>query len=262
MSDDFRLVGVLHLLPLPASPAPSPGLQAVIDRALHDAEALVSGGIGECIIENIGDAPFVPGPVDPHVPAMMTAVALAVRARFGEALALGVNILRNDAQAALAVAMACGARFVRVNVHIGSAWTDQGLIEGRAHHTLRYRRELGGEPGVQIVADVLVKHAVPAGQDSLEQVALEVAERGRADVLVVSGTRTGAATDLQQVTRVRAVVPARPIWVGSGVTAQTLPQTCAAADGAIVGTDLHRDRQLAAPLERERVRRLVGARTR
>ena len=40
--------------------------------------------------------------------------------------------------------------------------TDQGLIEGNAYDTLRFRQQIC--PRVKIFADVHVKHAVPLGQ--------------------------------------------------------------------------------------------------
>jgi membrane complex biogenesis BtpA family protein len=249
-------MGVLHLLPLPGGPVDSPGLAAVLERALADAVALREGGIEAAVIENFGDAPFMAGRVDPHVPAMMGVIGARVRAETG--LDLGVNVLRNDVAAALGVAAACGASFVRVNVHIGAAWTDQGLIQGKAYETLRYRRELGSG-GIRIAADVLVKHASPAGETRIEAVCQETALRGRADVLIVTGAHTGGTTSLREVERARAAVPDRPIWVGSGVTVSTIKGVAAVAGGAIVGTWLHRDGVLAAPLDVERVRRLVGA---
>jgi len=254
--DQCALTGVLHLLPLPAAPLSSPGFAAVLDRALSDAETLVEGGISSCIIENLGDAPFSGGMVQPHVPAMIAVIGSAVRARFGDALTLGVNILRNDAMSALGAAAACGADFVRINVHVGAAWTDQGLIQGRAHETLRYRRELGAE-NIKIAADVLVKHAAPAGQTDLKEVARETAWRGGADILIVTGSRTGGVTDLRQVEVARDAVSDRPIWVGSGVTPGNLPAVRKVADGAIIGTWLHHDSVLTAPLSLERIRRLV-----
>lgn len=254
----FSLMGVVHLLPLPGAPSGSPGLEAVMSRALHDATALREGGIEAAVIENFGDAPFVGGRVDPHVPAMMAVIGARIRAETG--LKLGINVLRNDAAAAVAVAAGCGASFVRVNVHVGAAWTDQGLIQGQAYQTLRYRRELGADAGhIQIAADVLVKHAAPAGVSAIEEVAKETALRGHADVLIVTGARTGGATALRDVERVRQAVPERPVWVGSGVTASTIAGVRAVASGAIVGTWLHRDSELSAPLDVERVRRLVGA---
>ena len=47
----------------------------------------------------------------------MTALAMEIRAKFG--IPLGINMLRNDGQSALAVAVACDAAFIRVNVCVG-----------------------------------------------------------------------------------------------------------------------------------------------
>jgi len=55
---------------------------------------------------------------------------------------VGANVLRNDAAAALALAAACAPEFIRVNVHTGASVTDQGLVQGRAHQTLRRRDRL------------------------------------------------------------------------------------------------------------------------
>ena len=62
-------------------------------------------------------------------------------------------MLRNDGSAAVAVAHAVGARFVRINVLCGVRATDQGLISGRAHEVLRERSLLGAE-SIRILADV------------------------------------------------------------------------------------------------------------
>lgn len=263
-SDDFLLVGVLHLLPLPAGPGPSPGVAAVVERALRDAETLLEGGIGSCIVENLGDAPFTAGSVKPHVPAVLAVVADRLRQAHGMDLRVGLNILRNDAHSALGAAVASGAEFVRVNVLTGSVWTDQGLVEGRAHDVLRYRRALGMDPAdsdvsIRVCADVCVKHGVPAGGALLRHVAADTAYRGRADVLIVSGEATGSATDLVDVRAVTAAIPDRPVWVGSGVTASSIDSVRLACHGAIVGTALHRDGVLTAPLDLDRVRAIKGA---
>jgi hypothetical protein len=76
--------------------------------------------------------------------AAMTSCALAVREACPQ-LPLGINVLRNDAAAALAIAVAVGASCVRVNVLSGARVTDQGVIEGRAAELLRLRRTLAGE---------------------------------------------------------------------------------------------------------------------
>lgn len=249
------VIGVLHLAPLPGAPVPGPGLDAVIQRALVDAEALAVGGARGVIVENLGDAPFASGPVEPHVVAALSRVALTVRERFGDALCVGVNALRNDALGALGAAAAAGAGFVRVNVHVGAMVTDQGLIEGRARDTLLYRQRI--DPGLGIVADVLVKHAVPLGDQQLEDVARDTWHRGHADALVVTGRGTGRPTAPDDLRRVRSAVPLAPLWLGSGLTLASIPTLGPLVDAAIVGTVLHEGEQLDRPLDPERVRQVV-----
>lgn len=249
------LIGVVHLLPLPGAPRSGPGLDVVERRATDDARALAAGGADAVIVENLGDAPFDADHVAPATVAAMTRVVLAVRAAAPD-LRVGVNVLRNDALAALAVAAATGSSFVRVNVHVGAMVTDQGLIEGRARQTLLERNRLGARVG--IVADVLVKHAVPLGEPNLEDVARDTALRGGADVLVVSGAGTGRPTDPDRVRRLRSALPRVPVWLGSGTTPERL-RDFPPLQGAIVGTWLHRDEDLDAPLDPERVRAMRAA---
>jgi uncharacterized protein len=252
----FTFVGVVHLLPLPAGPRPSVGFAAVRARALADAAALADGGAHAAILENYGDAPFPRGPVEPHVVAFVAALAAELRARH-PALELGINLLRNDARAAMGVAAAVGAGFVRVNVLAGAMVTDQGVIEGEAHALLRYRRELGAE--VRVVADVLVKHAAPLAAVSAGTMAADTWHRAGADVLVVTGEGTGRPADPGRAEEVRRAVPDARLWVGSGVTEETAAAWRARVDGAIVGSALHDGGDTGAPLDPERVRRMARA---
>lgn len=228
----------------------------VLARALEDARALVEGGMDGLLLENYGDAPFTPARVPPATVAAMAVVAAALRQAF-PGVPLGVNVLKNDARAALAVACAAGARFIRVNVHAGVVVADQGLVHGDAYHTLRDRRLL--DVDILIFADVHSKHAVPLGGTDLEQQARDLVHRGLADALVVSGRATGAPTAPADVTRVREAVPGVPVLVGSGVTPESVRQWLEVVDGVIVGTALKRDGDVRNPVDPERVRRLVTA---
>ena len=218
----------------------------MLERALADARTLAAGGADALIIENLGDCPFTAGSVDAFTIAAMTRIAGAVRAAD---LPMGINVLRNDALGALAVAAAAEADFIRVNVHTGVMVADQGVLTGTARQTLLERRRLGVR--VAIAADVHVKHAVPLGDSRIEDAAHDTWHRGDADVLIISGAGTGKPTDPTDVRTVRAAVPESTIWIGSGIsTNRPLPEE---ADGAIVGTYLHRDSDLTAPLDPERV---------
>ena len=253
------MVGVVHLLPLPGAPRWGGDFAAILDRARGDLLALAEGGVDAAIVENFGDAPFRPGAVEPESIAAMARVLTELGPL--TPLPLGVNVLRNDPAAALALAAVCGGpdAFIRVNVHTGAMVTDQGIIEGRADRTLRRRAELGAGGRVAILADVLVKHAAPLAPLAIEDAARDAVERGLADGLIVTGLGTGRATDLDDARRVRAALPDVPLFVGSGVTPENARETLDVADGAIVGTALKAGGVTSAPVDVERVRRFVAA---
>lgn len=250
------LIGMVHLCALPGSPGWSgEPLGSIIDDAVRDVQALDIGGANALMIENFFDVPFAKNHVPPHTIAAMSNVVAAIRAQ--TTLPLGVNVLRNDAHAALAIAHICGAQFVRVNVYVGAAVTDQGIIEGAARDAVLYRHELRAD--VAIWADVCVKHAAQLGTVLLEDAARDAVHRGRADALIVSGTATGYATDVEDVRRVKTVVPDTPILVGSGFNVDTAASLLLYADGAIVGTSLKQNGKVELPVEAERVSALRAA---
>jgi membrane complex biogenesis BtpA family protein len=252
----MRLIGMVHLPPLPGSPRWDGSIDRVIAAALADARALVDNGMDAVIVENYGDAPFTRGRVAASTVAAMAVIAHEIRRALPDTR-LGVNVLKCDARSALGIAAAVGARFIRVNVLAGAVVADQGIVETDAYDVLRERRLLGAD--VAIFADVQGKHAVPLAPVDLEQQARDLASRALADGLVVSGRATGEATPLDDVKRVRSAVPDVPILVGSGVTPETAPELLSLADALIVGTSLKRDGDVSGPVDPARVRRLVDA---
>ena len=249
------LIGMVHLAPLPGSPRWELPMDAIIQRAVEDAAALEAAGLDGIMVENFGDIPFYPDRVPPETLAAVTVCAREVVR--STRLPVGVNLLRNDGAGALSIAHAAGARFIRVNVHTGVAAADQGLLTGRAHETLRLRAQLRAE--VAIFADVWAKHATPFPGSELEQAAEDTFRRGLADALIVSGSGTGKPTDLTRVSLIKNAVPEAPVLIGSGVTPETVSETLAVADGAIVGSVLMRDGQAGASIDPERAAALTRA---
>ena len=135
------LVGMLHLPPLPGSPLGRSSLDAIESRLLSDAGVLSEAGFDAAILENYGDVPFFKDRVDPVTIAAMTRLAVAVHRGAGD-LRLGINVLRNDAAGALAIAFAVDAAFIRVNVARNELSTVDGKrtspiqdgADGRAPH--------------------------------------------------------------------------------------------------------------------------------
>jgi hypothetical protein len=249
------VIGMVHLRALPGSPRWAGSMETLVQAALEDARALAEGGVDALLVENHGDVPFAAGRVDSATVAGMAVVVAEIRQAV--ALPIGVNVLKSDALSALAVAAAAGARFVRVNVHVGAVVADQGLLVSGAHDTLRYRRLLGLD--IKILADVQVKHGMPLAPIPIEQEARDCVARALADGLVVSGVATGEPTPMSDLKRVRGAVPEVPLLVGSGATPETAAELLSVADGLIVGTAVKRDGILANPVDPRRVRRLVEA---
>ncbi len=249
------LIGVVHLPPLAGSPSHVLTMEAIVERACSDARALAEAGFDAIFVENFGDMPFAATTLSP---ASLGAMAVAAdRVRREVSLPLGINALRNDALAALGIASASGARFVRVNVHTGVCATDQGLLTGRADETLRYRKLLGQR--IAILADVHVKHATPISEPQIELAARSCAYRGLADGLIVTGPETGEPVDLDQLRSVRNAVPDRRLFVGSGATVDTVASLLSVATGVIVGTGIKVESITTNPVDPARAREFVRA---
>jgi hypothetical protein len=254
------LIGVVHLPAMPGDPAhEAGGFADAIEAARRDAAALAAGGADALIVENFGSAPFPKGtPEQPTPPHQIAALALAVAACRETGLPVGVNVLRNDARAAVGIAAATGAAFVRVNVHVGACVTDQGVIEGRAFETLRYRRALGADR-VAVLADVRVKHAAPLAERPVADEVADALARGRADAVVVTGRGTGAPVDRALLEEVRAAAGDAPVVIGSGLRPDRVEALVPLADAALVGTWLKEGGDVRAPVDPARVRRLADA---
>lgn len=252
------VIGVIHLLPLPGSARWDGHLEPVVLRAEQEAAALATGGVHGIIIENFFDAPFTKTRVDTATACAMSLIVKRIMNICD--LPIGINVLRNDALTAMAIASVTGARFIRVNVLTGAMVTDQGIIEGDAHALQLYSRQLLAHKQVKVFADVLVKHASPLSKDAdIRLIAKDTVQRALADGLIVSGAETGSAPDLTDFQQVKSVLPDVPLLAGSGCTKENISAVMSIADGVIVASSLKRQNVLENPVDVERVRALVGA---
>ena len=220
-------------------------MDTVLEAALRDARRLARAGFDALLVENHGDAPFPKDSSEPHVHAAM---ALVVKALQDETvLPVGVNCLRNDALGAMGVAAVTGARFIRVNVLVGTSATDQGIIEGRARELLAYRSRLAAP--VAILADLDVKFATPLQRQEIPEALQSLIQRGGADGIIVTGPATGTAPDPEEVAAVSLALPqGTPLVVGSGVSSENLSHFDERVSGFIVGSSLKEGGDVSAPV--------------
>ena len=150
------LIGMVHVQALPGAPgAPGSGLsvEAIAAQAVEEARMLIDAGFSGLLLENMHDVPYLLREVGPEVVAAMTAVGAAVREAVRD-VPLGIQILAGANRAALAVAHAIGAQFIRAEGFVFSSIADEGLLaEADAGPLLRERKRIGAE-NVKILADI------------------------------------------------------------------------------------------------------------
>jgi uncharacterized protein len=249
------LIGMLHVGPLPGTPAARDPVDRLIEQALSEARVYRDAGFTAVLLENMHDRPYLRGRVGPEITATMTAVGREVKRATG--LPLGVQVLAGANREALAVAHACGADFVRVEGYVFAHVADEGLIESSAGELLRYRRAIGADR-VLVLADVKKKHAAHAitADVSIVETA-RAAEFFLADGVILSGAATARAASPAEVRDVADAV-AVPVLVGSGVTAANLSDY-AHAHGFIVGSAVKVGGDWSQPIDPDAARIVATA---
>jgi uncharacterized protein len=258
------LIGVIHLPPLPGSPnAPFDSTAAEIiekvgERAIREALTLQKAGFHGVILENFGDAPFYSRRTPVETVAAMSILAGAVREACKDLL-VGVNVLRNDAHSALAIAAVSGCDLIRVNVLSGVAATDQGWIEGEAATLMRERARLKAE--VAVMADVHVKHAQSLSSPDLELAIEETILRAGADAVILTGSTTGRSVNIEALQKASFLTRKLkvPLLVGSGLDADNFSTIAPLVDGVIVSSALRKGGQAGEPLDNRRITRFMKA---
>jgi membrane complex biogenesis BtpA family protein len=248
------LIGMVHVGALPGTPAATQPVDALVEAALADARAYRAAGFDAILVENMHDVPYLRDP-GPEIVAAMARLCCEVRS---VGLPTGVQVLAGANREALAVALAAGLDFVRVEGFVYAHVADEGLIQACAGELLRYRRQIGAGR-VAIFADIKKKHsshAITADVDIAETA--RTAEFFAADGLIVTGTRTGVAPDAGDLRAVRGAT-GLPLLIGSGLTAANLPQFLPLADAFIVGSDAKVDGHWANAVCPERAGRLAKA---
>jgi hypothetical protein len=224
------LIGMIHMPPLPGAPSNALSMKQLTEFALSEADKLEGAGLDACIVENVGDTPLFKESLPPYSVAAMANVTKEVVAH--TRMKVGVNMLRNACEEALSVAHVAGARFIRCNILIGAYATDQGIIEGCSARVARLKKTLNSN--VLVFGDVHVKHAYPIFNVEIEYAAQDLAERGGADAVIVSGARSPVPPSFDRVKKVRDAID-KPVLIGSGISLANVRKFYERSDGIIIG---------------------------
>ncbi|WP_153769954.1 BtpA/SgcQ family protein [Labrenzia sp. CE80] len=257
-SSDKALLGMIHCPSFPGSPRyKDASIEAIYDACMRDADALVGGGFDGLVIENHGDIPFSkPEDIGHETAAFMSVVTDRIKAATG--VPLGINVLANAPIPALAIALAAGASFIRVNQWANAYVANEGFLEGRAGEALRYRSLLRAEH-IKVFADSHVKHgahAITADRTIPEQTR-DLAFFD-ADVVIATGQRTGNAATIEEIEEIRSATDL-PLMVGSGVTRENIGEVLSCTNGVIVASSLKVGGAWWNPVDPARVKAFMEA---
>jgi hypothetical protein len=255
---DKALIGMIHCAPFPGAPRyRGTGVDAIYDVAMRDAEALIEGGLHGLIIENHGDIPFSkPDDIGPETSAFMSVVTDRIGRATG--VPMGINVLANAPIPAFAIAMAGGARFIRVNQWANAYVANEGFMEGRAAEAMRYRSALRAEH-IKVFADSHVKHGAHAitADRTIEELTRDLAFFD-ADVIIATGQRTGNSATVEEIETIGAATHL-PLLVGSGVSKDNILDILKRTSGVIVASSLKEGGVWWNPVEPARVKAFVEA---
>ncbi len=250
------LIGTVHLPPMPGAAGYCGNVRDIFDSVIGDAVAYKEEGFDALIVENTHDTPYLKGAVHPETVSAMTYITGEIQKRVG--LPMGVQVLAGANLEALAIAVALGLDFIRVEGFVFAHVGDEGFHDACAPALLRRRFDLKADR-VKIFADIKKKHAshaITADVDLAESA--RAAEFFKADGVVVTGVRTGSAPSPDEAREAKESVDIS-VLIGSGVDPDNLRDFASCSDALIIGSYVKEGGKWQNPVDRERCREIMKA---
>lgn len=252
---DKPVIAMAHLPALPGTPRydAEGGMQAIVDWVKRDIDILTDVGVDGILFCNEDDRPYSLRVGDEIVAAM----ACVVSECRPESIPFGVDVMW-DPKAAMAVAKATGASFIR-EVVTGTYESDMGLWSPDAAVLMRYRRMIDAE-NVQVYMNITPEFASTLGTRSVAMRATSAAVSSLADAILIAGPMAGAEPDFSWVKEAKdAVGDELPVVLNTGARVDNIGTYLEVADGVIVGSTLKVGGRTWNPVERERTEEFIAA---
>lgn len=228
MGKSCRITGVVHLPPFGADRLDLEGLESWLLEQI--------GIHAECGITSMMIQDQTPGELAglKNV-AILSALGRTVKRVFPD-LSLGIILEANNPSAAMYIANACGADFIRQKVFIGAMVKAGGVMTGRAGEVWEARKDM--DRPVRVLTDIYDRTGVPLGPLPIETAAGQALKYG-SDGLILTGKNFEESLDLAD--RVRKQYPQAPVYLGGGITEKNVGEAVKHCDGMIVSSCLLED---------------------
>lgn len=252
------IIGMVHLRPLPGSPLYDPaqmGMKRILEIAREEAKQLEDAGVDGVQVENMWDIPYLQG--EKIGPETVAAIAVGVHEVVNAvSIPVGAECHMNSGDKALACAVAGGARWVRVFEWCNAFISQSGYIEAIGGQLARMRSHLKAED-IAFLCDVNVKHGSHfiIHDRSVEEQAMDI-EAQDGDAVIVTGFDTGMPPSVDKVESCKKRVKL-PIFLGSGLSTENIPELLGCADGAIVGSYFKEGGNWKNPIDNKRAREFM-----
>ncbi len=242
------MIGMVHLAALPGSVHFTEPFSLVLERALTEAKMLADAGFDALLLQNTGDVPALEQGDEATV-AFMTTAALRIKAECP--LPLGINVLMNGSKAALAIAGAAGAEFVRIKINVGAVTTSTGIVSADPHEVLAFRKRIAAG-AITLLGDLYDRTSAPLGDFPLPILADLTLRHAAVDALVVSGY--DEQDTRSRMTLLREKLPGACLIAGGGVNLNNLAAFIPLSDAIIVGSSIKTGGGFLDPVDPDKAR--------
>lgn len=252
--DRKPVIGMVHIQALPGTACCHGGhdLNDIIRQVREDYNNLITGGIDSVIFCNEFDKPYSRR-VEPHIVAAMTTIIDKVL-EGSRRVPYGVDI-QWDPRAALAVALATGADFIR-GIICGTFCGDLGLFTPDAEKTINYRYKIGANH-IKILTNLSPEFSATLDNRPLALRAQTVIKSCLVDGLCVSGAMAGGIAPYEELKEVKKAVGDFAVIANTGVNFDNVGEILSIADACCVATCLKVDGQSGNPIDGDNVRRFM-----
>lgn len=228
------IIAALHLPDFRKGANP-PSMSYVEDYVLSNARVFAENGMPAIYLQ---DETKTNGPAYPETISIVSALACQVRREFPK-LGLGVICEAHDPCAAISIAYASKADFVRIKVFVGAMAKSEGIQQGIGVEARQYRDHLG-DKNIRLLCDVHDRTGMPLGNVPLSMACGWAVQAG-ADGLILTGHTFDES--IQMITENKKEAEGRPVLIGGSVKLENISRVLDCADGAIVSTSLMYDKE-------------------
>lgn len=250
----FGLASVVGIQALPGTTLNTLPFKKILKKAVEEARMLYAAGIRNIMIQNVNDLPMYVH-VGTNIVSYMTVIGYAIREALPDDCILGVSVLRDDADAMVAIASAVEADYIRPKAYVGAVVGIDGIHAGIIDQVLEMRYKLKCD--VQIWPDIHDRSTSPLGGVSLLDACQQAISQGLADALIIAGKDFDESS--KKIHLVKDNLPNVYVFLGGGANVSNLSQIYDMADGIFVASCLKDTGNMTGNLDPKKLDQFMSA---